>query len=164
MVLVERETGLPLDLVVLINTFLPKIITDTNFKQVIDLWFDNQEECKFRFGHVSNWNTSCVTNMSKAFENREVFQEDLSRQSCDRYAWDVFWSMDIQRKSESMGCQSCSEHESDVPKYSSFRWRYEPMGRQQCHENELDVSRCKRIQQRSEWMGFQQDQRHEGYV
>jgi hypothetical protein len=37
MVLVERETGLPLDLVVLINSFLYERLTDENFKQAIAL-------------------------------------------------------------------------------------------------------------------------------
>jgi hypothetical protein len=41
MVLVERETGLPLDLVVLINSFLYERLTDENFKQAIALWFEN---------------------------------------------------------------------------------------------------------------------------
>jgi hypothetical protein len=37
MKLVERETGLPLDLVVLINSFLYERLTDENFKQAIAL-------------------------------------------------------------------------------------------------------------------------------
>lgn len=45
MVLVERGTGLPLDLVVLINSFLYERLTDENFKQAIALWFRNEEEC-----------------------------------------------------------------------------------------------------------------------
>jgi hypothetical protein len=56
MKLVERSTILPLDLVVLINSFLSERLTDENFKQVIALWFENQEECKSRFGHISDWN------------------------------------------------------------------------------------------------------------
>jgi surface protein len=81
MVLVERETGLPLDLVVLINSFLSKHekLTDENFKQAIALWFENEEECKLRFGHISDWNTSRVTNMVTAFYMRTNFNEDISR-------------------------------------------------------------------------------------
>jgi surface protein len=82
MVLVERETGLPLDLVVLINNFLYEKLTDDNFKQAIALWFENEEECKLRFGHISDWNTSRVTNMELTFHGRETFNQDLSR-------WDV---------------------------------------------------------------------------
>jgi surface protein len=79
MKLVERETGLPLDLVVLINSFLYERLTDENFKQAIDLWFGNKEECKFRFGHISGWNTSRVTNMGFAFCGRSDFNEDIGR-------------------------------------------------------------------------------------
>jgi surface protein len=80
MKLVERETGLPLDLVVLINSFLYERLTDENFKQATALWFDNQEQCKFRFGHISDWKTSRVTNnMAEAFYNRRDFNEDIGR-------------------------------------------------------------------------------------
>jgi surface protein len=81
MVLIERYTGIPLDLVVLINSFLPEIITDDNFKQVIAMWFGNEEQCKQRFGHIKDWVTSRVTNMSGLFYQKNV-NEDLSR-------WDV---------------------------------------------------------------------------
>jgi surface protein len=79
MKLVERETGLPLDLVVLINSFLYERLTDANFKQAIALWFGNKEECKFRFGHISDWKTSRVTNMGFAFYMRSHFNEDIGR-------------------------------------------------------------------------------------
>jgi surface protein len=79
MKLVERSTVLPLDLVVLINSFLYERLTDENFKQAIALWFENKEECKFRFGHISDWKTSRVTIMINAFWNRRSFNEDISR-------------------------------------------------------------------------------------
>jgi surface protein len=77
MVLVERETRLPLDLVVFINSFLYERLTDENFKQAIDLWFENKEECKFRFGHISDWNTSRVTNMGFMFY--QAFNQDIGQ-------------------------------------------------------------------------------------
>jgi hypothetical protein len=73
MKLVERSTVLPLDLVVLINSFLYERLTDENFQQAIALWFENKEECQFRFGHISDWNTSRVTNMAYAFYDRRGF-------------------------------------------------------------------------------------------
>jgi hypothetical protein len=45
MVLIERATGIPLDLVVFINAFLYEKLTDENFCQAISLWFGNEEEC-----------------------------------------------------------------------------------------------------------------------
>jgi surface protein len=84
MKLVERETGLPLDLVVLINSFLYERLTDENFKQAIALWFEKKEECKFRFGHISDWKTSRVTNMKTAFYGRSNFNEDIGRWNVGR--------------------------------------------------------------------------------
>jgi hypothetical protein len=35
-------------------------LTDENFQQAIALWFENEEEeYRWRFGHISDWNTSC---------------------------------------------------------------------------------------------------------
>jgi hypothetical protein len=82
MVLIERGTGIPLDLVILINSFLPEVLTDEIFSQVIALWFEDEEECTWRFGHISDWNTSRITNMSCSFQNKWGFNEDISR-------WDV---------------------------------------------------------------------------
>jgi hypothetical protein len=47
LILVERETELPLDLVVFINSFLYERLTDENIKQAIALWFENKEEYHF---------------------------------------------------------------------------------------------------------------------
>jgi hypothetical protein len=74
MVLVQRETGLPLDLVVLINSFLYERLTDENFHEAIALWFVNEEECEWRFRHISDWNTSRVTNMGGTFSSEKRFQ------------------------------------------------------------------------------------------
>jgi surface protein len=79
MVLVERETGLPLDLVVFINSFLYERLTDKNFKQATFLWFRNQEQCRFRFGHISDWNTSRVTNMRSTFQKASLFNQDIGQ-------------------------------------------------------------------------------------
>jgi surface protein len=84
MALVERRTVLPLDLVVLISSFLYERLTDENFQEAIALWFENQEDCKFRFGHISYWNTSRVTNMRGAFHKRYTFNEDISRWNVGR--------------------------------------------------------------------------------
>jgi surface protein len=91
MVLISEKTKLPLDLVVLIKSFFcSEKLTDENFKEAVKLWFENEEECKWRFGHISFWNTSQVTNMEKAFDHREDFNEDISR-------WDVSSVTNMQR-------------------------------------------------------------------
>jgi hypothetical protein len=80
MIVLERGTGIPLDLMVLINSFLLyEKLTDENFKQAVKMWFQNEEECRWRFGHISCWNTSSVTDMGRLFYSRVAFNEDISR-------------------------------------------------------------------------------------
>jgi hypothetical protein len=79
MVLMERATGIPLDLIILIRSFLYEKLTDDNFFAAVELWFGDEEKCRLKFGHISDWNTSRVTKMANAFFGRKRFDEDLSR-------------------------------------------------------------------------------------
>jgi surface protein len=79
MVLMERATGIPLDLIILIRSFLYEKLTDENFFDAVRLWFGDKKKCRLKFGHISSWNTSRVTNMEMAFSGRRRFDEDLSR-------------------------------------------------------------------------------------
>jgi surface protein len=117
MKLVERETGLPLDLVVLINSFLYERLTDENFKQAIHLWFENKEECKFRFGHISDWNTSRVTNMEMAFYNRSSFNEDIGRWNVGRVTNMRFMFHGASRFSQDIG-------QWDVSSVTDMGWMF----------------------------------------
>jgi hypothetical protein len=50
MVLIQDRTNISLDLIVLINSYLMyEKITDENFKAAIALWFEDEENCKWRF-------------------------------------------------------------------------------------------------------------------
>jgi surface protein len=79
MILMERATGIPLDLIILIRSFLYEKLTDANFCAAVELWFGDEEKCRFKFDHISSWNTSRVTNMNRAFSGRARFDGDLSR-------------------------------------------------------------------------------------
>jgi surface protein len=79
MVLMERATGIPLDLIILIRSFVYEKLTDDNFFAAVRLWFGDEEKCRLKFGHISDWNTSRVTNMERAFSERAWFDEDLSQ-------------------------------------------------------------------------------------
>ena len=54
------------------------LIDDSNFHSAVDLWFDNQAEANATYGHISDWNTSAVTDMTEAFKGRTEFNEDIS--------------------------------------------------------------------------------------
>jgi surface protein len=79
MKLIERDTRIPLDVVVLINSFLYEKLIDGNFREAMNLWSNNKEECKLRFGHIKYWNTSRITDMAMAFYGRRNFNIDISR-------------------------------------------------------------------------------------
>jgi surface protein len=79
MVLMEKATGIPLDLIILIRSFVNEKLTDDNFFAAVELWFGDEEKCRLKFGHISFWNTSRVTNMEMTFSRRARFDEDLSR-------------------------------------------------------------------------------------
>jgi len=54
-------------------------ITDAHFKTQIGYWMDERTRSSVEsvFGHISDWDTSLVTDMSSAFEDRESFNEDI---------------------------------------------------------------------------------------
>ena len=78
--LIVLQTILPFDVIREINSYLKyQQITNKNIKQIINLWFENNEQCKFFYGHISYWNTIKVTNMNELFYRQTSFNEDISR-------------------------------------------------------------------------------------
>ena len=51
-------------------------------REAVDLWFSRPRAAEERYGPMSTWDTSRVTDMSKLFQYRDRFNEDIS-------AWDV---------------------------------------------------------------------------
>ncbi|MDA8859812.1 BspA family leucine-rich repeat surface protein, partial [bacterium] len=62
---------------------MPKLVlNDSNFQDAVNLWFSDERNATWTYGHISDWNVSAVTNMNAAFSDRTEFNEDIS-------AWDV---------------------------------------------------------------------------
>jgi len=74
------ENYLPLDMLRYINEFV-KYEENNNetIRIAVKLWFVDQKECKFKYGHISCWNTKKVTSMSHLFKERYNFNEDISK-------------------------------------------------------------------------------------
>ena len=53
-------------------------LTDANFQTAVNLWFSDEANATATYGHIEDWNTSAVTNMASAFENRSAFNENIS--------------------------------------------------------------------------------------
>ena len=53
-------------------------LTNANIKCAVKLWTENTDQCETIYGHISNWNTFEVTDMSHLFENETSFNSDIS--------------------------------------------------------------------------------------
>ena len=59
-------------------------INNGNIKTLVELWINNSSsfasgETNFKYGHISDWDTSNVTDMSELFKSKEEFNEDISK-------------------------------------------------------------------------------------
>ena len=54
MVLIRNKLNLPLDILIFLNGWIKyEKLTDENFKEAIKLWFENKNDCKWKYGHIS---------------------------------------------------------------------------------------------------------------
>ena len=59
-------------------------IPDASFNTVLAAWFANPNDSQFitsgnspYYGHISDWDTSLVTNMASAFQGKGTFNQDI---------------------------------------------------------------------------------------
>ena len=57
-------------------------LNDESIQTAVNMWEVNPSEAEQIYGHISSWNTSCVTNMSYLFYDFQDFNEDIGN-------WDV---------------------------------------------------------------------------
>ena len=56
--------------------------TDKDIRITVALWCTNRPEAEEKYGHISDWDVSSVTDMSRLFCAKNLFNDDISR-------WDV---------------------------------------------------------------------------
>ncbi len=79
------RTQIPIELRSLAIQYLGRTradIDDTNIHYAVRLWVEQPNLALLRYGHISTWDTSHVTNMDYLFENAIEFNDDISD-------WDV---------------------------------------------------------------------------
>ena len=74
----EYFNGIPLEESVLHT----KKFNSESLKHAVIEWLDNKELAEARYGHISKWNTSEVTDMNRLFRNANTFNESIE-------TWDV---------------------------------------------------------------------------
>jgi hypothetical protein len=67
----------PVELRYIIHQYLYEPISDANLQEAIALWSNDHLLCLHRFGPISFWDTSIVTNMRGLFRHQEEFNEPL---------------------------------------------------------------------------------------
>ena len=73
--------NLPTEVLDYINEYMFKPKTKKELKKAVILWRTNKDDALNRYGHISNWDTSLITDMSELFEYSN-FNENIND-------WDV---------------------------------------------------------------------------
>ena len=55
---------------------------DDDIQKAVNAWCDDPVTAEVKYGHISKWNTSLVTNMNDLFKYKREFNDDISK-------WDV---------------------------------------------------------------------------
>jgi surface protein len=55
------------------------IRSDDDIRAAVDAWCRDPVVAEIKYGHISGWDTSLVTNMSKLFDNTRNFNDDISQ-------------------------------------------------------------------------------------
>jgi surface protein len=92
--------------------------TDGDIRASVNLWCDDRVAAEERYGHISEWDVSSVTDMSKLFRGKKTFNDDISR-------WDV-------SKVTDMSFIFCGAHSFDQPvgdwdvsKVTNMSWMFD---------------------------------------
>ena len=69
---------------VIFRSMMPSkyIRNDDDIDEAVNEWCDGPVAAEVKYGHISKWNTSLVTNMSELFMDMKDFNDDISK-------WDV---------------------------------------------------------------------------
>ena len=71
-----------------------KKFNNQTLKNAVEEWFNNEKLAESKYGHISNWDTSEVTDMSNLFSDKDDFNEPIGN-------WDVSQVTDMKQMFES---------------------------------------------------------------
>lgn len=60
------------------------VMTDQNIQEAVDIWCENPTMATRFFGHISDWNTSLVTNFRALFRKKRTFNDEISKWDTSR--------------------------------------------------------------------------------
>ena len=53
--------------------------TDADIHKAVNAWCEDPAKATVKYGHISKWNTSLVTNMKQLFKGKSEFNDDISK-------------------------------------------------------------------------------------
>ena len=58
----------------------PKLVrSNADIKEAVRLWCRDRAAAELKYGHISQWDTSAVTDMSELFSDEREFDDDISQ-------------------------------------------------------------------------------------
>ena len=69
-------------------------ITQANIHQAVNDWVNNPTQATTKYGHISNWDTSAVTNMGSLFQSKTTFNDNISGWNVSNVTnmWGMFYN------------------------------------------------------------------------
>ena len=62
-------------------------VDDSNINSAVNLWVSDQATAEATYGHISTWDTSCVTDMSELFKNLTNFYFNFFPMKVELLTW-----------------------------------------------------------------------------
>ena len=72
----ETETLYSLGVQIVLQRFQPE--TKQELENAVNLWVNNKESAILEYGPINTWDTSLITDMSKLFNYKTIFNDDIS--------------------------------------------------------------------------------------
>ena len=63
----------------IIKKYIYTFKNNEEIRYAMYLWYNNNNECIEKYGYISDWNTSNITDMNGLFCHNDNFNEDISR-------------------------------------------------------------------------------------
>ena len=82
--------------------------SDHDIHSAVNLWCTDREAAELKYGHISQWNTSAVTNMKDLFNYKVGFNDDISQWDVSNvtlYERDVLSGLCLQSTSRAVECR-----------------------------------------------------------
>lgn len=70
--------AIPIELRILISSYYQVILDDISIRDAVSMWFRDQPQAFHSYGHISEWNTTFVTDMHSLFRYRNEFNENIN--------------------------------------------------------------------------------------